>query len=54
MAGIAVGDRDELDRVPQRGELRGRAGGADIAIVRMRAERDHANRRLSAQQGDAA
>ncbi len=45
MAGVAVGDRDEADLVAQRGPFRGRAAGADVAVVRVRAERDDVQRR---------
>ena len=42
MARVAIGDRDEFHVVAQGGELRRRARGADIAVVRMRAEGDDA------------
>ena len=43
MAGIAIGDRYKLHRGSGGFEQRGGSGGADIAIVGMRAEGDHAN-----------
>ena len=43
MAGIPIGDRNELDRVAQARKQCGRSRCANIAIVRMRAERDDPN-----------
>jgi hypothetical protein len=50
MAGIAIGHGNELDRGAQRAELGGGSRGADVAIVRVRAERDHAQGDVLCQQ----
>ena len=42
--GIAVRHRDELHLVPHLGELRRGAAGADVAVVRVRAEHDDTER----------
>jgi hypothetical protein len=42
VTGIASGQSDKLNLVPQAGELDSRAAGAIVAIIRMRAERNNA------------
>ena len=42
VAGVAIGNRNELYRVSHGREQRRRSGCTDIAVVRMRPERDHA------------
>ena len=46
VTGVAVGHRDESHLVAERRPLRRRAAGADVAIVRVGAERDDAKRGL--------
>jgi hypothetical protein len=50
MAGIAVGHGNEFHRGTQRAELGGGSGSPDIAIVRVRAECDHAQRDILRQK----
>src|SRR5258708_37611691 len=40
VAGVAIGDGDELDQVSQLGELSGSARRTDVAVVGMSAESD--------------
>ena len=40
VADVAVGDRDELDVMAQRGPLGRHAAGLELAVVRMRAKAD--------------
>jgi hypothetical protein len=46
VAGRAVRDREELDRVPERSELRGRSPEPDFAIIGMRADADDPHPRI--------
>jgi hypothetical protein len=43
VAGVTVGDRDKLDQVSHLSKFGGRAGGADIAVIRMSPEGDDTN-----------
>ena len=52
MTGVAIGDRYKLHRRSGSLKQRGGSGGADIAIVGMRAESDHAG--LCKQNGHTA
>ena len=46
MAGVTIGDSDEAHAVTGSDPLRRRAGSADVAVVRVRAERNDVELRL--------